>query len=103
MSSYKLVQFLKEKYVNPEGIYTPITIWSRTVRTWLNKLGFEYKNVQKSVFIDRHERPDVVEDRSNFLKKIVRDQLLTNRKVIKYVYVWWRTLEIDPRRLSILA
>ena len=45
---------------------TPIEIRSRTARNWLRKLGFEYKDVCKDVFIDGHERADVVEDRNNF-------------------------------------
>ena len=61
LSSYKLVQFLKE-YVNPKGIETPIVICSCTARTWLRKLGFLYKKVHKDVFIDGHERTDMVED-----------------------------------------
>lgn len=69
MSSYKLVQFLKA-YKNTQGIETPITIRSRTARRWLGKLGYEYKDVRKDVFIDGHERSDVVEDRNNFLKKM---------------------------------
>ena len=67
LRSYKLVQFLKD-YVNPQGGEAPIEIRSRTARTWLNKLGYEYKDVRKDVFIDGHERPDVVEDRAKFLK-----------------------------------
>ena len=50
-------------YVNPEGIQTPIVIKSRTARKWLHKLGFEYKDIKKDVFVDEHERPVVVEDR----------------------------------------
>ena len=69
LSSYKLVQFLK-KYVNPEGIETPVVIHSRTARTWLRKLGFVYIEVCKDVFVDGHERPDVVEDRNRFLTQI---------------------------------
>lgn len=45
-----------------------IEICSHTARTWLNKLGYKYKDVRKDVFIDGHERPDVVENRVNFLK-----------------------------------
>lgn len=57
-------------YINPEGIQTPIEIKSRTVRNWLHRLGFEYKNIKKNVFVDRHERPDVLKDRQKFLKMI---------------------------------
>ena len=54
LSSYKLVQFLKE-YINPEGIKTPVVIHSRTARTWLRQLGFLYKEQRKDVFVDGHE------------------------------------------------
>lgn len=43
-------------------------IRARTARKWLNKLGFSWKDVKKGVFIDGHEREDVVEDRHSFLK-----------------------------------
>lgn len=69
MSFYKLVQFLKN-YVDPERVETPIVIRLRTARRWLCKLGYEYKDVHKDVFIDGHERLDVVEDRKVFLNKI---------------------------------
>ena len=69
LSSYKLVQFLKN-YVDTEGVETPIVIRSRTARRWLYKLGYEYKDIHKDVFIDEHERPDVVEDCKVFLEKM---------------------------------
>ncbi len=65
LSSYKLVQYLKE-YVNRQEVRTPIVIRFRTARRWLNNLGFEYKDVKKDVFIDGDERPEVVEDCNNF-------------------------------------
>ena len=69
MSSYKLVQFLKT-YVNPQGEEISITIRLRTARRWLGQLGYEYKDVHKDVFIDGHERSDVVEDCKNFLRRM---------------------------------
>ena len=74
MSSYKLVRFLKN-YVSPQGVETPIIIRSRTAQTWLRKLGYVYKDVRKDVFVDGHERSDVVEDRANFLKKMEKPNL----------------------------
>ena len=41
-------------------------ICSRTARKWLNRLGYKWKKVQKSVFFDGHEREDVVEYRKTF-------------------------------------
>ena len=63
---YKLVQHLRD-YVNLGGVQSAIEIKSRTARNWLHKLGFEYKDVKKDVFVDGHERSDVVEDRKKFL------------------------------------
>ena len=57
-------------YVNPQGEEIPITIRSRTARRWLGRLGYEYKDVRKDIFIDGHERSDVVEDRKKFLEKM---------------------------------
>ncbi len=34
----------------------------------MHKLGFEYKDVKKDVFVAGHERPDVVKDREEFLQ-----------------------------------
>jgi hypothetical protein len=69
LNSYQLVSFLRD-YVNPEGTSIPIKIRSRTARRWLNKLGYRYRSVGKDVFVDGHERPDVVEDREFFLKTL---------------------------------
>lgn len=71
LTLYKLVQHL-HKYVSPEGIQTPIEIKSRKAHNWLYKLGFEYKNIKKDVFIDGHERPDKIEDCEKFLN-IIKD------------------------------
>lgn len=56
--------------MNPEGEESPVEIKSRTARKWLHRLGFEYKDVKKDVFVDGHKRSDVVEDRERFLKKM---------------------------------
>ena len=45
-------------------------IRSRTARKWLNKLGYNWQEVKKGVFIDGHEREDVVADRAKFLHKM---------------------------------
>lgn len=39
-----------------------------TTQCWLNKLGYEYKDVYKDVFIDAHRCLDIVEDHAKFLK-----------------------------------
>ena len=69
MSSYKLVQHLKD-YVNLEGKKSPVEIKLRIARKWLHCLGFEYKDVKKDVFVDGHEWLDMIEDCKRFLNKM---------------------------------
>ena len=57
-------------YVSPKGIETSIVICLRTARKWLGKLGYEYKDVRKDVFVDRHKRADIVKDYKDFLKRL---------------------------------
>jgi hypothetical protein len=45
-------------------------ITSRQARKWLNKFGFRWREVRKNVFIDGHEREDVVKYRKSFLATI---------------------------------
>jgi hypothetical protein len=42
-------------------------VTSRTARNWLKKLGYSWKDVTKDVFVDGHERDDVVRYRKEFL------------------------------------
>ncbi len=37
---------------------------------WLGKLGYEYKDVHKNIFIDEHKWLDIVKNYKNFLRKI---------------------------------
>ena len=53
-----------------ESIDKQAGIRSRTVRKWLNRLGYKWKEVEKGVFFDSHEREDVVEYRETFLSEI---------------------------------
>ena len=45
-------------------------IRSRTARKWLNRLGYKWKDVQKGVFFDGHEREDVAGYRETFLEEM---------------------------------
>lgn len=50
------------------GICKP-SISERTARRWLNRLSWRYKRKQNGMYIDGHERPDVVADRVAFCKR----------------------------------
>ena len=56
--------------MSPKGEKIPIVIRLRIARNWLCKLGYEYKDVRKDVFVDGHEQSDIVEDQINFLQKM---------------------------------
>ena len=50
----------------------PRKIGLETARKWLHHLGFEVLTAKKGIFIDGHERDDVVESRKLFLRKMVK-------------------------------
>lgn len=43
------------------------TISESTAVRWLKKMGFRLSRVQKGVYVDGHERADVVESRQQFV------------------------------------
>ena len=50
----------------------PRNISIETGRKWLHNLGFEVLTAKKGIFIDGHERPDVISYRTEFLRKMVK-------------------------------
>lgn len=46
------------------------SISESTAVRWLKKMGFRLARVQKGVYVDGHERADVVESRDKFLEYI---------------------------------
>jgi len=55
----------------------PRHIGLETGRKFLHELGFEVLNQKKGVYIDGHERHDVVEHRKKFLRQLVAGGFLT--------------------------
>jgi hypothetical protein len=47
------------------------TIAESTAHRWLRyKLGYECKEARKGMYVDGHERPDVIEERNAFIEQI---------------------------------
>ena len=46
----------------------PWKISVEVARKWLHEMGFKVKRITKGIYIDGHEREDIVEDRREFLK-----------------------------------
>ena len=49
----------------------PRTVSVETARKWLHELGFEVLDKKKGIYIDGHEREDVVQHRQRFLRQLV--------------------------------
>ena len=48
----------------------PLSVSVETARKWLHELEFDVLQMSKGVFNDGHERPDVVESREKFIRKM---------------------------------
>ena len=48
------------------------SICEHTAVNWLHKLGYECKDVKKGIYVDSHERSDVVENQKKFLEEMDR-------------------------------
>ena len=60
-----LLPIVREHHPNIPG-----NISARTAQRWLHKLGFDPSSTRKGVYIDGHERSDVVEYRKLYLKRL---------------------------------
>ena len=52
---------LKEEIAGKRGISR------RTVHKWMQKLGFRWSRHHKCVYVERHNRPDIVTSRRSFV------------------------------------
>ena len=50
----------------------PRRVSVETARKWLHELGFEILQLSKGVFIDGHERSDIIESRVQFLRTMTK-------------------------------
>ena len=60
-----------------------VSLKARTAREWLNRLGYRWKDIKKGVFVDGHERADVVEYRKVFVERFL--------EIAKYAREWEET------------
>lgn len=69
LNFYKLVQFFQD-YINPERVEISIKIRSYITWSWLNQLGYKYKDIYKDIFIDGYKWLDMIGDYTKFFKVI---------------------------------
>lgn len=68
----------------PKRTYSRTSITERQIRRWLHKLGYSWKDIRKGVYIDGHEREDVVQYRKEFVSKMSK------------IYNSGRLIKLDP-------
>ena len=65
----------------------------RTARRWLVKLGWALKTLRKGVYMDGHERPDVIEYReTSYLPNLAKDEL----RMVKFEFDGSNICRIEP-------
>ena len=81
----------------------------RTARKWLNRLGYEWKDILKGISFDGHERKDVVEYREIFLEKMKSlpsyfIEFEEDGKILPKEYLSDRTIEeLDQQPIIIIT
>jgi hypothetical protein len=63
VASPRMQQIFTEKGISKASIST------KTVLHWLEKLGWSYGKLKSGMYLDGHERPDVVEYRKLFVEQ----------------------------------
>jgi hypothetical protein len=87
---------LNEVILLATGVHPKTSLSERTARHWLVKLGFRRTIYRKGMYIDRHERPDVVKYRDEvFLPQMAEYE----RRMTQYV-IWDRKLVAIPPTLA---
>jgi hypothetical protein len=66
---------------------------SRTARRWLYKLGWRRTELKKGVYMDGHERPDVVEYRNTVFLPLMAS---LERRMVQWVSQGSNLVRIDP-------
>jgi hypothetical protein len=67
----KLCRWINESLLVEITGYVGHNVSERTVRRWMNTVGYKYGIWKKGIFIDGHERADVVEYRKEFLFRML--------------------------------
>lgn len=69
----KLRKYVNEHLLPELGIEG--SICERTTARWLNKLGFRVCSIQKGVYVDGHERDEVVVARKEYIEFMEKEVL----------------------------
>lgn len=80
-------KILKEELSGSKGISR------RTAHNWMQELGFKRSRHQKCVYVDGHDRPDVLEARAEYVVKMqdLRKRMSTWVKGASIFFLTWYT------------
>ncbi|CAB4391219.1 unnamed protein product [Rhizophagus irregularis] len=68
--------FVNEEILSSIGIENKTTISEKTANRWLKKMGFTFSRYAKGMYVDSHERDDVIAYQKEFLETMERYQSL---------------------------
>ncbi|CAB5345552.1 unnamed protein product [Rhizophagus irregularis] len=71
--------FVNEEILPSIGIENKITISEKTATQWLKKMGFTFSRYAKGMYVDSHERDDVIAYWNKFLETMERYQSLMSK------------------------
>jgi hypothetical protein len=82
---------------------TSFPVQPRIVRRWMRDAGFKYEAYRKCYYVDRHEDPDVVADRTDYIPKCFEVELREHVWVQLPLETYTRVMELkrkhnEPRK-----
>ena len=94
-------------YANADSLRDRVEIRNKkyckeTVRLWMKQHGYKYGKYSKGIYIDGHEREDVMHDRENFVHKIYllrKDAYFENGEEITSKHEWIQN-RIDNEKIT---
>lgn len=70
ITAHSFVQWVTNQLHLKVDLPRPVSISERTAIRWIHYLGMNYLTYSKGLYVDGHERPDVVEYRNAFLQRM---------------------------------
>lgn len=72
ITAHSFSQWIAKELHPKVGLPSPITVSESTATRWLHLLGLNYGAYRKGMYVDGHERADVVQYRSEFLERMLK-------------------------------
>ena len=71
ITAHRFSQWIAKDLHLKAGLSSPVTVSESTATRWLHFLGMKYGAYKKGMYVDGHERADVVQYRTEFLERML--------------------------------